>query len=126
MARVQLTEVDRVEVGVPDIARDAEGSLTLSALLTVAQRRADDLRPGAAHLRKSAHEALQSGGCTVDDIDGVVLVGGQSKSRSSARRWRTTASACRRASAPTRPWPSGPPSTPTSSSTASATPSSST
>ncbi|MCB9544645.1 MAG: Hsp70 family protein [Myxococcales bacterium] len=79
-AKVQLTEVDRVEVGVPDIARDAEGSLTLSALLTVKQlaQMTYDLVQRTFGV---CDEALQGGSCTVDDIDGVVLVGGQSKSR---------------------------------------------
>lgn len=79
-AKVQLSEVDRIEVGVPDIARDEEGSLTLSALVTVkqlAQMTYDLVQRTFA----VCDEAMQAAGCTVEDIDGVVLVGGQSRSR---------------------------------------------
>ena len=79
-AKVQLSEVDRIEVGVPDIARDEDGSLTLSALVTVkqlAQMTYDLVQRTFA----VCDEAMQAAGCTVEDIDGVVLVGGQSRSR---------------------------------------------
>ncbi|MCA9560456.1 MAG: Hsp70 family protein [Myxococcales bacterium] len=79
-AKIQLSEVDRVEVSIPDIARDDEGSLTLSAVLTVKQlaQMTYDLVQRTFGV---CDEAIQAAGCNVTDIDGVVLVGGQSKSR---------------------------------------------
>ena len=79
-AKIQLSEVDRIEVSIPDIARDAEGSLTLSALLTVKQlaQMTYDL---VQKTFKVCDEAMQSAGFNVSDVDGVVLVGGQTKSR---------------------------------------------
>lgn len=79
-AKIQLSDVDRIEVSVADIARDEEGSLTLSALLTVKQlaQMTYDL---VQRTFKVCDEALQSAGASVGDIDGVVLVGGQTRSR---------------------------------------------
>ena len=79
-AKIQLSEVDRVEVSIPDIARDEEGSLTLSAVLTVKQlaQMTYDLVQRTFGV---CDEAVQAAGCNVTEIDGVVLVGGQSKSR---------------------------------------------
>ncbi len=79
-AKIQLSEVDRIEVSVPDIARDDQGMLTLSALLTVKQlaQMTYDLVQRTFGV---CDEAIQAAGCNVTDIDGVVLVGGQTKSR---------------------------------------------
>jgi molecular chaperone DnaK len=79
-AKIQLSEVDRIEVSVPDIARDEEGVLTLSALLTVKQlaQMTYDL---VQRTFKVCDEAMQSAGTNVDEIDAVVLVGGQTRSR---------------------------------------------
>ncbi len=79
-AKIQLSDVDRIEISVPDIARDEEGSLTLSALLTVKQlaQMTYDLVQRAF---KVCDEALQSAQASVGDVDGVVLVGGQTRSR---------------------------------------------
>ncbi len=79
-AKIQLSEADRVEVSIPDITRDAEGSLTLSAILSVkqlAQMTYDLVQRTFA----VCDEALQSAACTVDQVDAVVLVGGQTRSR---------------------------------------------
>ncbi len=79
-AKIQLSEVDRIEVGIPDIARDPEGSLTLSALLTVKQlaQMTYDL---VQKTFKVCDEAMQAANNNVSDIEGVVLVGGQTRSR---------------------------------------------
>ncbi|MCB9522230.1 MAG: Hsp70 family protein [Myxococcales bacterium] len=79
-AKMQLSEVDETEVEVPDIARDDEGSMTLSAVLTHKQleRLTFDL---VQRTFAVCDAALQAAGCGVGDIDGVVLVGGQSRSR---------------------------------------------
>jgi molecular chaperone DnaK len=79
-AKMQLSERDEAEVDVPDVARDEEGSLTLSAVLTNKQleRLTFDL---VQRTFAVCDEALQAAGCGVSDIDGVLLVGGQSRSR---------------------------------------------
>jgi molecular chaperone DnaK len=79
-AKIQLSEVDRIEVSIPDIARDAEGSLTLNALLTMKQlaQMTYDL---VQRTFKVCDEAMQAAGITAGEVDGVVLVGGQTRSR---------------------------------------------
>ncbi len=78
--KIQLSEVDRIEVSIPDIARDEEGALMLSALLTVKQlaQMTYDL---VQKTFKVCDEAMQSANCSVNEIGGVVLVGGQTRSR---------------------------------------------
>lgn len=79
-AKIQLSEADQVEVSIPEIASDEEGPLTLSAVLSVnqlAQMTYDFVQRTFA----VCDEALQAGACKVQEIDGVVLVGGQSRSR---------------------------------------------
>lgn len=79
-AKMQLSEADETEVEVPDIARDDEGSMTLSAVLSNRQleRLTFDL---VQRTFAVCDAALQNASTGVTEIDGVVLVGGQSQSR---------------------------------------------
>nr|WP_290665384.1 molecular chaperone DnaK [Ardenticatena sp.] len=77
-AKIELSSVYQTEINLPFITADASGPKHLQLMLTRAQLESmtEDL---IARTLEPARQALQDAGLTVDDIDAVLLVGGQTR-----------------------------------------------